>query len=99
MMSSRSLRAGFRDGDKKRFFASCCVIVLAAAHQLAARPIELDRFLQLVVIDAVVLPEGGVFGDQHRSFQVRRNSPIVDPLAEAAVATSLSSAPRRREVR
>ena len=29
MMSSRSLRSGFLDGERYRFFASCCVIVLA----------------------------------------------------------------------
>ena len=73
MISSRSLRSGFFDGDRYRFLASCCVMVLPPREHASARPVELERFLQLLEIDALVLPERIVFGDEHGALEVRRD--------------------------
>src|ERR671911_325869 len=37
MISSRSFRTGFREGDRYRFFASCCVMVLPPRLARGAR--------------------------------------------------------------
>ena len=43
MISSRSFRIGFRDGDRYRFFASCCVIVLAPrANRPCSKFVSID---------------------------------------------------------
>ena len=97
MISSRSLRSGFFDGDRYRFFASCCVIVLPPRDKLAARPVDLERFLQLLEVHAFVLPERRVFGDEHRALQVRRDAAVADPpLRRAAACCPFARASRAR---
>ncbi len=50
----------------------------------AAHEAQLHGLLQLVVIHALVLPEGRVFGDQYRALQVRRDPAVRDPALHAA---------------
>ena len=58
-------------GERYRFFASCCVMVLAPRTNSAAFEIDFHRFFELLVVDAVVLPERAVLRDEHRAFEVR----------------------------
>ena len=45
MISSRSFRIGFREGDRYRFFASCCVIVLPPrAKRPCSKLASIDSF-------------------------------------------------------
>jgi hypothetical protein len=58
---------GLRDGERYRFFASCCVMVLA------------PRVADLLEVDPLVLPEGPVFRDDHRALQMLRDPRVRDP--------------------
>ena len=99
MISSRSFRSGFFDGDRYRFFASCCVIVLAPRVKLALRPVDLERLLQLLEVHALVLKERVVFGDEDGALEIGRHVAVADPALHAPRLQALRAALRRREAR
>ena len=56
----------------------------AAAHEPPARPVDLERLLQLLEVHALVLPERVVFGDEDGALQVGRDVAVADPPLHAA---------------
>ena len=70
MISSRSFRSGFFDGDRYRFFASCCVIVLAPRENDPRAQSTSSDCLQLLEVHALVLKKRIVFGDEDGALQL-----------------------------
>ena len=55
------------------------MIVLLPSQEAATRP-STSAILQLFEIHTVVLPEGIVFGDQDRTFEILRDPFVTHPL-------------------
>ena len=78
----------------------------AAAKKASARPVGLERLLQLLEIHALVLPERIVFGDEHGALQTRARCGCRPthrctrrgfcPLARASLRAQLHERRRRR---
>ena len=78
-MSSRTFRIGFFDGDRYRFFASCCVIVLPPrANSMRSMLISIDSFNSSKSMPSC-FQNALVLGHEHGAREIRGDAPVRDP--------------------
>ena len=84
MSSSRALRIGILRRREVEILGELLRNGAGAARELHALEVDLHRLLELLEVDAAVLPERRVFGHDHGALQARRDASVVHPALHAA---------------